>query len=38
VQGFGIAKPMPFSETIDWIAAHNAKLEDAPRIMGNRMR
>lgn len=36
VQGFGIAKPMPFEETLDWIAQHNAKLQDVPRIMGNR--
>ncbi|WP_300033939.1 bifunctional diguanylate cyclase/phosphodiesterase [uncultured Roseobacter sp.] len=34
VQGFGIAKPMPFDETIAWIEAHNARLQDAPRIMG----
>lgn len=32
VQGFGIARPMPFEQTIDWIAAHRAKLRDAPRI------
>ncbi|MCV3273705.1 putative bifunctional diguanylate cyclase/phosphodiesterase [Roseobacter sinensis] len=36
VQGFGIAKPMPFEETIDWMAQHNAKLQDVPRIFGNR--
>ena len=32
VQGFGIARPMPFEQTLDWMAAHRAKLEDAPRI------
>jgi EAL domain-containing protein (putative c-di-GMP-specific phosphodiesterase class I)/GGDEF domain-containing protein len=37
VQGFGIGKPMPFDQTLDWIAAHNAKLQDTPRIVGNRM-
>ncbi|MFK7880299.1 putative bifunctional diguanylate cyclase/phosphodiesterase [Roseobacter sp.] len=36
VQGFGIGKPMPFDQTIEWIAAHNAKLKDVPRIIGNR--
>ncbi|WP_299680503.1 GGDEF domain-containing phosphodiesterase [uncultured Roseobacter sp.] len=36
VQGFGIAKPMPFEETQDWIIRHNAKLQDMPRILGNR--
>ncbi|MDW3224700.1 MAG: bifunctional diguanylate cyclase/phosphodiesterase [Paracoccaceae bacterium] len=36
VQGFGIGKPMPFDQTLDWIAAHNAKLQDVPRIIGNR--
>lgn len=32
VQGFGIGKPMPFDQTLDWIAHHDAKLQDAPRI------
>lgn len=32
VQGFGIARPMPFEQTIDWIRAHNAKLKEAPTI------
>lgn len=32
VQGFGIARPMPFDQTLDWIAAHEAKLAEAPRI------
>lgn len=33
VQGFGIARPMPFEQTLDWIQRHNAKLEKVPRIM-----
>lgn len=32
VQGFGIGRPMPFEQTLDWIAAHRAKLKDAPAI------
>ncbi len=36
VQGFGIARPMPFDQTIDWILAHNAKLQDVPQIMQGR--
>ena len=32
VQGFGIARPMPFEKTLDWIRAHDAKLQDAPAI------
>ncbi|MFK7754448.1 MAG: putative bifunctional diguanylate cyclase/phosphodiesterase [Sedimentitalea sp.] len=32
VQGFGIGRPMPFDQTLDWIAAHTAKLQDAPEI------
>lgn len=32
VQGFGIGRPMPFDQTLDWIAAHRAKLVDAPKI------
>ena len=36
VQGFGIARPMPFEQTLDWIARHNAKLQDVPRIMNGR--
>lgn len=38
VQGFGIARPMPFEQTLDWIAKHSAKLQDVPRIMNNRSR
>jgi len=32
VQGFGIGRPMPFDQTLDWIAAHNAKLQGVPKI------
>ncbi len=32
VQGFGIGRPMPFDQTLDWIAAHRAKLQKAPKI------
>jgi EAL domain-containing protein (putative c-di-GMP-specific phosphodiesterase class I)/GGDEF domain-containing protein len=32
VQGFGIARPMPFEETLAWITAHQQKLDDVPRI------
>ncbi|SFD59263.1 diguanylate cyclase/phosphodiesterase [Sulfitobacter brevis] len=33
VQGFGIARPMPFEQTLDWIVRHNEKLQAVPRIM-----
>lgn len=32
VQGFGIARPMPFEKTLDWVRAHEAKLQEAPAI------
>lgn len=32
VQGFGIGRPMPFDQTLEWITAHEAKLADSPRI------
>ncbi|WP_299288461.1 bifunctional diguanylate cyclase/phosphodiesterase [uncultured Tateyamaria sp.] len=32
VQGFGIARPMPFEKTLDWVRTHEAKLQDAPAI------
>ncbi|HEX9859444.1 MAG TPA: EAL domain-containing protein, partial [Paracoccaceae bacterium] len=32
VQGFGIARPMPYEATTDWIAQHRARLTTAPRI------
>lgn len=37
VQGFGIARPMPVDETMEWIARHRARLAQAPRI-GQRTR
>jgi EAL domain-containing protein (putative c-di-GMP-specific phosphodiesterase class I) len=36
VQGFGIAKPMPFDQTLDWMTNHNAKLRNTPKILGNK--
>lgn len=32
VQGFGIARPMPVDETLDWIARHRARPSVTPRI------
>lgn len=32
VQGFGIGRPMPFDQTLDWIAQHEAGLQAPPRI------
>jgi len=32
VQGYSIAKPMPFEDTAGWIHDHRRKLEDTPRI------
>ena len=37
VQGFGIARPMPVEDTVDWIARHRARLTTTPRI-GSRAR
>lgn len=36
VQGFGIGRPMPFEQTLDWIARHTEKLQEMPRIMGGK--
>jgi len=36
VQGFGIGKPMPFNETIGWVADHTSKLKAAPQILSKR--
>ena len=33
IQGFGIARPMPFEMTLDWIKSHHGKLK-APPIIG----
>lgn len=32
VQGFGIGRPMPFEQTIDWTTSHEAKLIHTPKI------
>ena len=32
VQGFGIARPMPFDETINWLQDHRARLAPPPTI------
>lgn len=32
VQGFGIARPMPVDETMDWITRHLSRLAGTPRI------
>lgn len=32
VQGFGIARPMPFDDTLDWIPRYRAGLTSPPRI------
>lgn len=32
VQGFSIARPMPFEETIPWVKEHLAKLADVPKL------
>jgi EAL domain-containing protein (putative c-di-GMP-specific phosphodiesterase class I) len=35
VQGFGIARPMPFEQTQAWMQGHHEKLGDIPRIARN---
>ncbi len=37
VQGYGIARPMPFDETADWMKRHRAQMTAAPKI-GHRAR
>ena len=32
VQGFGIGRPMPFDQTLDWITKHRTKLSETPFI------
>ncbi|MDP3338937.1 bifunctional diguanylate cyclase/phosphodiesterase [Frigidibacter sp.] len=32
VQGFGIARPMPFDDSLAWLSRHKAKLAHPPRI------
>ncbi len=34
VQGYGIGRPMPFDQTLDWIVSHQAKLKEPPAIGG----
>ncbi|MEO1362915.1 MAG: EAL domain-containing protein, partial [Pseudomonadota bacterium] len=36
VQGYGIARPMPFEKTLDWVRTHEAKLQEAPPLPGRR--
>ena len=36
VQGYGIARPMPFEQTMVWINQHNEKLSDLPRLLDRR--
>lgn len=32
VQGFGLARPMPFEDTLDWMQKHREKLAETPKI------
>ena len=32
VQGFGVARPMPFEDSVAWLSRHKAKLAHPPRI------
>ena len=32
VQGFGLARPMPFADTLDWMQKHREKLAETPKI------
>ncbi|OWU83997.1 diguanylate cyclase [Oceanicola sp. 22II-s10i] len=32
VQGFGIARPMPMEQTVDWVRAHDATVDEMPRV------
>ena len=34
VQGYGIGRPAPFDQTLDWISAHISKLKEPPAIGG----
>lgn len=36
VQGFGIARPMPLDQTVEWVEAHCAKQREMPRIMSGK--
>ena len=35
VQGYSVARPMPYDATIDWALAHREKLKDQPKIAGH---
>lgn len=32
IQGFGLARPMPFADTLDWMRKHIGKISDTPKI------
>ena len=32
IQGFGLARPMPFADTLEWMQKHRGKLAKAPKI------
>ncbi|MBY6155657.1 phosphodiesterase [Vannielia litorea] len=34
IQGFGLARPMPFEDTVSWIEKHNAKIVETPILKG----
>ena len=34
IQGFGLARPMPFEDTLSWIEKHNAKIVESPMLKG----
>ena len=36
IQGYGIARPMPFNDTLVWIKQHNDKLVGAPTLFGGK--
>jgi EAL domain-containing protein (putative c-di-GMP-specific phosphodiesterase class I) len=38
VQGYGIARPMPFDETVDWMKQHRAKAAGGTPRIGTRAR
>lgn len=37
IQGFGLARPMPFEDTMGWIAGHNARLAKAEQARRKRL-
>ena len=32
IQGYGLARPMPFADTLEWMQKHSEKLADPPEI------